>query len=297
MEQSFTFNELESPRVIKKFCELKHLSHAAKEAASILNLAFDHGAWVAGGTARTLFDAHLMYGSNDEGVLNFVALHNAQSRDIDLFFPCEQQLDDFLRVLPKSADVSPSVTGSAVNIDLHTAPQRGMYTKSTFQAIRLKKSFGDIRKVLSVFDIVPSMIAFNRDGFVYAKEGVDFDQNKILRARAIATPFTLKRIEKYFRLHDYRVMDLETSEMYVDKILEYIDMSNRGVAFTYPLTKWTFTGDNAKQSLHKTVAALSTSTLLKAALGLVGDGYNLAFKTLINRQEGRAKQGSNWIIK
>jgi hypothetical protein len=262
-------------------------------ASEILKSAFDNGAYVAGGTARMLFNARLKYHDTAEAADHaFDKIVNGR-RDVDLFFPDRDKLQTFLQTMHGEAVVTRSITGCAINIDL--VEKKNMWQKSLFQAITLDRSFGDIRTVMAMFDIMPSMVAFNRDGFVYPIESQELDKNGVLHAQSIPSPFTIKRIEKYQREYGYKCLDSETSEKYVDRILECLSIAQRtnGIAFEYPLTKFMFTGADAKEKLRRTVRSLHTSMLLKASIAFGNDGYNYAFKELMKRSRVQEELGQN----
>jgi hypothetical protein len=254
-----------------------------QQDALLLDCAFKSGAYVAGGTARKLYNDHLSGDLDKFAIRELFSDSQFNRSDIDVFFPSMATAQMFIHLARAlNCRVEKSLTGYAMNIDMMV---KNRWSKSKYQAIILERAIGDIHDVLQQFDIFPSMVALNYDGFIIPKASIDLDEKKVLHVQDIKTPFTLMRIAKYLQKYGYKTLDDESSDKVVDITFDYIGNCRKGTPYKYIKTNWKYEEYKAINNCKQLVCALSTPALVKTAFLFGNEAYNNAFNELDNRSK------------
>lgn len=189
-------------------------------------LAFKHGGFIAGGLARWALTSSMTAKERFSYVRN--------GGDIDLFFNTKQGWIDFLDELCntefiKYANLSPgklAVDLKSGDINLSKMP--------TIQAIGCV--FGTPQQVLSSFDFVNCMAAFDDKNLYYASNLLQLEKDKILGIVSWQSHSTLSRIKKYVRKYGYQ-SGVDMCENRVEQLCD--EISKRPERFAqYYTQKW-----------------------------------------------------------
>lgn len=210
----------------------------SRDTKSILLLGFKHGAYIAGGFARLIAQWKLGMVSENEfkfrvtnhmGTLDINNLIDRDSvswkrsragrGDIDLFFRSKESIAAFfdeLQNLTVQNYIVSSPGGNAQEIVVNDFFRIQVITKVTGSPIQ----------VLSGFDIVNSMVAFDASGnLIMHSDWEQLEKTTTLSVNDIQTPYTMYRVFKYFARKGYVNLTPESSNILTKFAINFIDQT------------------------------------------------------------------------
>lgn len=262
--------------------------------AFAMNACDMHDVHIAGGCAHHLC-LKCRGNAKTQDELHSMSYLHVYGGDIDLFcetFGASRRLVEMANDL--GLVVCPSVTGNAVNVDVAAMSK---VTKPLAQIIVIPETFAPIEQVLSKFDIVNAMCAFNVDGFIVERRIVELLERGELQTRCIDTPFTIKRLVKYAQRYgrEYTRFSRQTSRDIIDKSIEFYERALAKEPFEHKKTDFTYLQHNVTNDVSSVLRFLESSDLLRSSMVLSGrdEGYNaLAQKRVIEILADRCREGS-----
>jgi hypothetical protein len=246
-----------------------------KATYDILQLAFMHGAYVAGGFARLV--ASLMKSSkfdvNDDSIYTLVSYlsydaHQRQGADIDLFFPDEVALSEFWKIYDVGANGIKSCCTRTMSF---SAAARELIVNNRCRVQVIDRYVGEIKQQLSNFDIYNAMVAFNDHHMIIPKYWNDLEKEKVLHVSSWESPFIIGRISKWFRRHGYNKLSPKSITEIGDVTLELLKQLKvkPNLNCPYPVTY-----DRVCRQLKKFIPQMTNEKLLMLMPLYSVDGYN-----------------------
>lgn len=274
-----------------------------------IQLAFDHGAYCAGGFATIVARATLNVFTNS-GPEFYAAVtgHLNKSRrvtpnntsqyattgkgDIDLFFPSPQSIKEFyasdevFHLLGTSAWSRLSALGLA---------REHFFCDGTEKVQVITKYTGQIKDLLSCFDIYNASVAFNKYHMIVPVGWFDLEKDRMLHVNRWNN-FTVGRVNKYMRNKGYDKLSSKTASEICDKALaafsESATMKENGQTSVQTRDLPTTSGIRAfgvseprkiAYRLQPYLTSFTNEQLLQISTLCPQGNYNEAFKLLINR--------------
>lgn len=253
-----------------------------RKVVATIDVAFDHGGYVAGGFARFMAGhLHPDMPPVDEdklcdGLVRNFMLHQhvseelikkqpywrCQASDIDIWFPDEQHLNDFfadertMKQLGSSGVIeTSSPEGAAREFVVHDA-----------RVQVITAYLGERHDRLSTFDIYNSMVAFNRDTLTVPQGWLDLESRKMLHVVNWDSPWTLRRVFKYLDRKGYTSVTPPTAK----SLTEHMALAMKCMAETKDPVEW------RRSAMYKRTGARSPRALFSRFKG--------AFPSFTNEQ-------------
>lgn len=192
------FKPVEFADGMPQFASLVHMRGGAL-ACRIMQIAFTHGAHVAGGFARVVLTPRPETPDPLGSLTVVVEEYMRRNGDIDIFFPDapalaafwnDYEYDAVLRSAKLSRVTMP--TGMAVEIALHG---------TRIQVIT--RFVGPIEEQLRRFDIYNGMVAFNDKGGLVPTEWMALEEHKLLHVTNWSSIFVIHRLAKWQHKQGY----------------------------------------------------------------------------------------------
>jgi len=168
-------------------------------AKRIVEVAFDHGGFIAGGFGRWAATSNRSAMERGEYV--------ACGGDIDLFFHTREGWADFLRAVAREEDLLSSMGTSqgnlAVNFIVRNRKDEHTYNAAPpMQAIGC--AVGTPTQILRSFDFVNCMFAITRDDTLAATQAVDLEKERVLGVSSWSSRGLVHRLGKYNTKYGYQ---------------------------------------------------------------------------------------------
>jgi hypothetical protein len=161
----------------------------------LIRVAFEHGAWIAGGFARAVFLCKRM----DQF---FTRNDYIMPGDIDLFFDSQEEADAVITFYKNMGYVSKSYGGNAVQTtcSLGQAITSNSGIKSiSIQVVNNPTLILPIREQLDRFDFTNVCCAFRDEEFLTPPNLLELESSYLLDIKNSTSPFLAARIRKYMR--------------------------------------------------------------------------------------------------
>lgn len=171
-----------------------------KDVISVVDLAFNHGGYVAGGFARKLISAVYEGQSTQQASEAYFNIGG----DIDLFFPTRDDHNDFLNTLDASLEedgivrIFPSKGALAVDVRVFDGSPNKCKNLQTVGCI-----YGKPYEVLSSFDFVNCMVAFDKESVCFAEDFHTHEISNNLHVRWLGGASLPFRLRKYLQKYNY----------------------------------------------------------------------------------------------
>lgn len=275
-----------------------------------MQLAFQHGAYCAGGFAA-LVARHTFFPGTQETLMSDVSNHLNRNRqvlpnnssqyactgkgDIDLFFPTSFAISNFyasdavFNLLGSSAWSRSSALGLA---------REHFFAQGTEKVQVITKYVAPIKEQLSTFDVYNAAVAFN-DNHMFVPVGwKELEKTRTLHVNRW-NQFTATRVTKYMLKKGYTNLSSKTASEIYDKALEALkesaEMMAKGQVPSEKLTDFpassairafgVTTPRKLARRLHPYLSSFTNAQLLELSVLCPQGNYNEAFKMLINRGE------------
>lgn len=164
----------------------------------IIEIAFDHGGFIAGGFGRWAATSSRSAMERGEYV--------ACGGDIDLFFGSRDGWADFLRALGREGELLSSMGTSQGNLAVNFLP-RSRKEEYTYNAPPPMQAVGCATgtpvQILRSFDFVNCMFAITRDGSQAAQEALDLEKERVLGVSSWSSRGLVHRLSKYNNKYGY----------------------------------------------------------------------------------------------
>lgn len=274
------------------FTVLKDAAALDQPTIDLINLAFKHDGYIAGGFARRLWlgtrnctllgypikpenavthmcgDVRSYLGT---GKLSGLHMNNSARGDIDLFFQSESGLQSFKADLFDMLSIPPLdptyVIGTTV-VNVFTE----IYVSGTTRVQLIAKHVAPIESILSSFDIYNAAVAVNDDHFL-VPEGLEaLEKEGMLHVFNWTSPMVINRVAKWFWKHNFRKLSPATAGelgSFALRLIEELKERPYQVALGPPIDHTTVI-----KKLRKLFEALSDDQLL--ALAPIFPGFNPA---------------------
>lgn len=233
-----TFNHYEfSSDDSNPFKALRRSGLLASGASKVIQIAFDHGAYVAGGFARqvisTAIDVEFVFKTPDcSRILRYLGhpnvLPNGQPNstfwkagcgDIDVFFPDVASLHRFWSDIERSLPNSNSV----VRMSATATPNACELLCDGNVVVQIITGFyAPIEEQLKAFDFFNAMVAFNDKEAIVPEHWHELDKANVLHIVRCTSIFTPHRVNKWFRKHGYKHLTPASSAMLTAHVLELV---------------------------------------------------------------------------
>lgn len=279
------------------FTTLKDATAIDQPTLDLVNLAFKHGAYVAGGLARRIWlttvnrssggwpikpelsmshmcsdvRAYLQSGNKLSGM----HMHNSARGDIDLFFQDENAFRSFKADIFDLMNVANKVLTTPKTYAVGTTVKNvftEIYVSETTRVQLISKHIAPIEQILSSFDIYNAAVAVNDEHFVVPEGLEDLEKEGMLHVFNWTSPMVINRVAKWFWKHNFKRLSPATaSELGNFAMLLIEELKERPYEVTLgpPLDHTKVMG-----KLRKLFAALSDDQLL--ALAPIFPGFNPA---------------------
>lgn len=165
----------------------------------IVEIAFDHGGFIAGGFGRWAATSNRSAMERGEYV--------ACGGDIDLFFGSRDGWAEFLRTIGREDDLLSSMGTSQGNLAVNFVP-RTRREEHTYNAPPPMQAVGCATgtpaQILRSFDFVNCMFAITRDGSCAAQEALDLEEERVLGVSSWSSRGLVHRLSKYNNKYGYQ---------------------------------------------------------------------------------------------
>lgn len=183
--------------------------------SGLLNLAFSHGGYVAGGYPRKIVSPNLTHKEKAD-----LFYHHMNDSDVDLWFDKQESLDKFVSIVGRDNRfvVTNSYSNYAFNINFcgkshffNRLSDEEKYYK--VQAVKCK--IGSPKEVIGDFDLVNAMIGFNKTTTWEDNTRQELENQNKLDVSNWSKPNLVSRIAKYVSEHRYSGFTTECHEKLV----------------------------------------------------------------------------------
>lgn len=247
---------------------------------AMLEAAFRHGAYVAGGFAHVVADDVAK-----RRVHEYLRVYERIDRskqcwkggrgDIDIFFQSSDGLDAFYaEIMANSAKYFTSsyepASRSCVELDCDDVVSVQVITKY----------IGPIENVLADFDIYNAMVAFNDKELILPVGWKELNEQRVLHVANWTSPYVIHRINKWFNKHCYRDLSPATA---LELGTQALEIMNRLKKEPIEMPWGKITADNVAHKLKRFLPRLTNDDLLMLLSVYPADVYNGAFTVLAHR--------------
>lgn len=256
-----------------------------QQATAILRLAFQRGAYVAGGFARVVAAYEPGTEDGDSRIRQYLGVGHKIERqrrfpktgrgDVDVFFPSESSLASFLgdvalEPVLKGLPIHEMASGAAVEFDCDEVVVVQVITSRT----------APIEEMLSGFDLYNAMVAFNGEEFIEPVGWRELEKQKMVHVSNWTSPYVINRITKWFYKHRMTTLSPKTSTEIGTYAIEIIaQLKKEPIAM--PWGKMTF--DSVVHKLKEFLPLLPNEELARLISVYPLTAYKGAFNVLRTR--------------
>ncbi len=230
------------------------------KVVKVIETAFDHGGFIAGGAARWLR-------SQSKVTSLLRGCYVKCGGDIDLFFNDEIGWRDFILKVNElskedASNLTLTVSKGKMAVDIEHRPKNthGFSASPMIQAIRCV--VGDPIQILKSFDLVNSMVAFDRHDMWVADRWQEFDTSKILAVAWWGSRNLCYRLSKYSTKYGYMSLQDVSDDMVTQLVSgsNVIDSNKKSKLFDLwkHLMSWTLVNETNLDIKLKVLSCVGT---------------------------------------